>query len=75
MKYFRMTQDNFFELLHMIKSLIEKHTTKFREAICPRREISYMLQCRTRRAALQKGHSGIESGIFLTALRRIASPT
>nr|CAI5847393.1 unnamed protein product [Callosobruchus analis] len=29
-KYFRMTQEKSFELLHMIKPLIEKRTTKFR---------------------------------------------
>nr|CAI5837536.1 unnamed protein product [Callosobruchus analis] len=44
MKYFRMTQETFFELLHMIKPLIEKHTTKFREAVSPEGRLATCLR-------------------------------
>nr|CAI5816827.1 unnamed protein product [Callosobruchus analis] len=44
MKCFRMTLEIFFELLHMIKPLIEKHTTKFRETISPEERLA--AECR-----------------------------
>nr|CAI5857616.1 unnamed protein product [Callosobruchus analis] len=44
MKYFRMTQEKFFELLHRIKPLIEEHFTKFRQAISPEEKLATSLR-------------------------------
>nr|CAI5849039.1 unnamed protein product [Callosobruchus analis] len=44
MKYFKMTREKFFVLLHMIKPLIEKHTTKFREAVSPGERLATRLR-------------------------------